>query len=166
MIRRISFAAKKSSVFPWLGAAALIVIVDQLSKFGAIKILATKAAISITSFFNLVLAYNKGAAFSFLAAEGGWQRYLFTGISLGVSIFLIYLLKKHAGQRLFCWGVSLILGGAIGNLIDRITYGHVIDFLDFHLNTWHWPAFNIADSAICLGALLFILDELRRVRKD
>jgi signal peptidase II len=166
MIRRIRFASKKPSMIPWLGAAALIVIIDQLSKFGAMKILATKATISLTSFFNLVLAYNKGAAFSLLAAEGGWQRYLFTGISVVVSIFLIYLLKKHAGQRLFCWGVSLILGGAIGNLIDRITYGHVIDFLDFHLDTWHWPAFNVADSAICLGALLFILDELRRVRKD
>ena len=166
MAKRNRFAARKASMVPWLGVAALIILLDQLSKIAASKLLATKGFLNITSFFNLVLAYNKGAAFSFLAAEGGWQRYLFTGISLAVSIFLVYLLRKHAAQRMFCWGLALLLGGAVGNLIDRLCYGHVIDFLDFHLGGWHWPAFNVADSAICLGVLLFILDELRRVGKN
>ena len=120
----------------------------------------------ITSYFNLVLAYNKGAAFSFLSDQGGWQRYFFTGIALAAAIYIIYLLKKHAGQRMFCWALALILGGAIGNVIDRLLYGHVVDFLDFHWTGWgHFPAFNIADSAICIGAALFIIDELRRVNK-
>jgi signal peptidase II len=112
-----------------------------------------------------VLTYNKGAAFSFLAAESGWQRYLFTAIAVAAVVFIIYLLKRHPGQRLFSGALALILGGAIGNLIDRVLYGHVIDFLDFHANNWHWPAFNVADSAICVGAAMFIFDELRRVRK-
>ena len=166
MVKRNRFASKKASLIPWLGVAALIVIFDQLSKIAASKLLAAKGFLKITSFFNLVLAYNKGAAFSFLASEGGWQRYLFTGISIAVSLFLVYLLRKHASQRMFCWGLALLLGGAVGNLIDRLWYGHVIDFLDFHLGGWHWPAFNVADSAICLGVLLFILDELRRVGKN
>jgi signal peptidase II len=166
MSKRNWSAARKSSMIPWLGVAALIIIFDQLSKIAATKLLASKGIIKLTSFFNLVLAYNKGAAFSFLAAEGGWQRWFFTGISIAVSVFLVYLLRKHATQKMFCWGVALLLGGAIGNLIDRVMYGHVIDFLDFHVGTWHWPAFNVADSAICLGAVLFILDELRRVRKS
>jgi len=120
---------------------------------------------SITSFFNLVLVYNKGAAFSFLAAESGWQRHLFTVIGIGAALYIIYLLKKHAGQRMFCCALALILGGAVGNVIDRVVYGHVIDFLDLFLGNWHWPAFNVADSAICTGAVLFVLDELRRVNK-
>ncbi|RJX33228.1 MAG: lipoprotein signal peptidase [Oxalobacter sp.] len=153
------------SMIPWLAVAALIVIVDQLSKIAISKLLAAKGFLKITSFFNLVLAYNKGAAFSFLASGGGWQRWFFTGISLAVSLYLLYLLKRHAAQRMFCWALTLLLGGAVGNLIDRVWYGHVIDFLDFHIGSWHWPAFNVADSAICLGVFLFILDELRRVRK-
>jgi signal peptidase II len=158
--------SSRTSMIPWLGIAATVVVLDQLTKIGALKLLAHKGLLKMTTFFNLVLAYNKGAAFSFLAAQGGWQRYLFTALSLGVSIFLIYLLKKHAGQRLFCWGIALVLGGAVGNLIDRLAYGHVVDFLDFHIGKWHWPAFNIADAAICLGVALFILDELRRVGKN
>jgi signal peptidase II len=120
----------------------------------------------VTGFFNLVLAYNRGAAFSFLADSGGWQRYLFGAIALIAVGFIIYLLRKNAGQRMFCWALALIMGGALGNLIDRIAHGHVIDFLDFYLaSVGHFPAFNIADSAICIGAGLFILDELRRVNK-
>jgi signal peptidase II len=86
-------------------------------------------------------------------------------LGIAAALFIIYLLKRNAGQRMFCWALSLVLGGAIGNVIDRIAYGHVIDFLDFHIRTWHWPAFNAADSAICVGAVLFVLDELRRVNK-
>ena len=166
MTRRHWFSSRRASMIPWLGIASFIVLADQITKFFAAELLAIDGFIRLTSFFNLVLAYNKGAAFSFLAAESGWQRYLFTGISVAASLFLLYLLKKHAAQRLFSWGVSLILGGAIGNLIDRILYGQVIDFLDFHVKTWHWPAFNVADSAICIGVLLFVLDELRRVSKN
>jgi signal peptidase II len=155
-----------SSLTPWLGLAAIIILLDQLSKITIAKLFTYGESLSITSFFNLVLAYNKGAAFSFLAAESGWQRYLFTAIGLIAAIFITYLLKQHAGQRLFCWALSLIMGGALGNVIDRVMYGHVIDFLDFHYKeTYHFPAFNIADSAICIGAALFILDELRRVKK-
>ncbi|MEA5098342.1 MAG: signal peptidase II [Burkholderiaceae bacterium] len=165
MARGIRFSATKSSMIPWLGIAAVAVLLDQLSKITAVKALATEGFIRVTSFFNLVLAYNKGAAFSFLAAESGWQRYFFTAISIGAAVYIVYLLRKHAGERLFCWALALILGGALGNLIDRVLYGHVIDFLDFHVGGWHWPAFNVADSAICIGALMFILDELRRVGK-
>ena len=152
-------------MIPWLGIAAFIILADQITKFAAVNSISAEGFVRVNSFFNLVLAYNKGAAFSFLASETGWQRYLLTGISAAASLFLFYLLKKHAAQKLFSWGVALILGGAIGNLIDRVLYGHVIDFLDFHIKTWHWPAFNIADAAICIGVLLFVLDELRRVGK-
>ena len=119
----------------------------------------------MTPFFNLVHVLNPGAAFSFLAGAGGWQRWFFSALAAGVSIFIVWMLKKNAQQRMFCWSLSLILGGAIGNLIDRVAYGHVIDFLDFHIGGWHWPAFNIADGAITIGAALFVLDELRRVNR-
>jgi signal peptidase II len=111
------------------------------------------------------MVYNKGAAFSFLSDQPGWQRYFFTGISTLASLFIVWMLKRNPTQRLFCWALALILGGALGNLIDRVAYGHVIDFLDFHLAGWHWPAFNVADSAITVGALLFVLDEFRRVNR-
>jgi signal peptidase II len=151
---------------PWLAIAAIVVVLDQITKIAITKSFAFGESLPLTSFFNLVLTYNKGAAFSFLAAESGWQRYFFTGIAVAASAFIIYLLKRNPAQRIFCWALALILGGAIGNLIDRILYGHVIDFLDFHVNNLHhWPAFNVADSAICVGAVMFILDELRRVRK-
>jgi signal peptidase II len=154
-----------TSLMPWLAIAAIVVVLDQITKIAITKSFTFGESLPLTSFFNLVLTYNKGAAFSFLAAESGWQRYFFTGIAVAASAFIIYLLKRNPAQRIFCWALALILGGAIGNLIDRILYGHVIDFLDFHVNNWHWPAFNVADSAICVGAVMFILDELRRVRK-
>lgn len=159
-------ATAQSSLTPWLGLAAIVILLDQVSKITVTRLFQYAETLSLTSFFNLTLIYNKGAAFSFLAAESGWQRYLFTAIGVMASLFITYLLKQHAGQRLFCWALSLIMGGALGNVIDRLMYGHVIDFLDFHYQElYHFPAFNIADSAICLGAGLFILDELRRVKK-
>jgi len=169
-------ATKKTSTFsskpasgsmaPWLGIAFIIILLDQLSKITISKLFVYGEEKVITSFFNLVLAYNKGAAFSFLANEGGWQRHMFTAIGVGAALYIIYLLKRHSGQRMFCWALSLILGGAVGNVIDRIWHGHVIDFLDFHWPSFgHFPAFNIADTAICIGAALFVLDELRRVNK-
>ncbi|NVD73897.1 lipoprotein signal peptidase [Duganella sp. BJB488] len=161
------FPTKSSgSLTPWLGIAAIVVLFDQLSKITITKTFQLGEEKVITSFFNLVLAYNKGAAFSFLQNSGGWQRYFFTAIALCAAAWIIVLLKKHGSQRMFSWALSLILGGAIGNVIDRILYGHVVDFLDFHWNgLGHFPAFNVADSAICIGAALFILDELRRVNR-
>jgi signal peptidase II len=161
-------ASPSTNLTPWLGIAAIVILLDQITKVTIIRLFTYGESKPVTSFFNLVLAYNKGAAFSFLAGESGWQRYIFTGIAVVAAVFIIYLLKRHAGQRLFCWALALILGGAIGNLIDRVIYGHVIDFLDFYLPNSglpHWPAFNVADSAIVVGAGLFILDELRRVGK-
>ncbi|WP_460839987.1 signal peptidase II [Noviherbaspirillum agri] len=158
-------ANPRTSLMPWLGIATIIVLIDQITKVTITRLFTYGESMPITSFFNLVLAHNKGAAFSFLATQGGWQRYFFTAIAVAAVIFIIYLLKKHAGQRLFCWALALILGGAIGNLIDRVLYGYVIDFLDFYVGQWHWPAFNVADMAIVGGAGLFIIDELRRVGK-
>lgn len=154
-----------NSLLPWMGIATIIVLLDQLSKITITRLFSYGESVAVTSFFNLVLVYNKGAAFSFLANQGGWQRWFFTVLGIGAALFIVHLLKRHAGQRMFCWALALILGGAIGNVIDRIAYGHVIDFLDVHVGGWHWPAFNVADSTICIGAVLFILDELRRVKK-
>jgi signal peptidase II len=120
---------------------------------------------AVTSFFNLVRVHNHGAAFSFLAAAGGWQRWLFTGIGLVATLFMLWMLRSHAGQTLFCLAISLVLGGAVGNVVDRLLHGYVIDFLDFFWGRWHFPAFNVADSAITLGAGLLILDEILRVRR-
>jgi signal peptidase II len=156
--------SSQSSMLPWLGVAAIALLIDQLSKITITKLFAYGDSITLTSFFNLVLVYNKGAAFSFLASETGWQRHLLTAVGIGAAVFILFLLKRHAGQRMFCWALALILGGALGNVLDRIMYGHVIDFLDVHAGGWHWPAFNVADSAICIGAVLFVLDELRRVK--
>ena len=119
----------------------------------------------MTNFFNVVRAHNTGAAFSFLAGAGGWQRWFFTGIGVVAAIFMVWMLKSHPGQKLFSFAIACILGGAIGNVIDRLLYGYVVDFLDFHWKTIHFPAFNIADSAITIGATCLILDELLRVRR-
>jgi signal peptidase II len=116
---------------------------------------------AVTPFFNLVLTHNKGAAFSFLASAAGWQRGLFIGIALIAIVVISVLLARHAGEKLFCLALALILGGAIGNVLDRIALGHVVDFLDFHIAGWHWPAFNLADSAISVGAVLLIVDSFR-----
>ncbi|MFC5475072.1 signal peptidase II [Paraherbaspirillum soli] len=161
-------SSKSSSQYglaPWLGIAALVLLLDQLTKITIVRLFSYGESHPVTSFFNLVLIYNKGAAFSFLGTESGWQRYLFTAIGICAALFIIFLLARHAGQRMFCSALALILGGAVGNVVDRIAYGHVIDFLDFHVRNWHWPAFNVADSAICVGAVLFVIDELRRVNK-
>ena len=168
MATKKTFSSKSgsASLTPWLGIAFIIILLDQLSKITITKLFVYGEEKVITSYFNLVLAYNKGAAFSFLDNQGGWQRYLFTGIGIAAALYIVYLLRRHGGQRLFCWALSLILGGAIGNVIDRLMYGHVVDFLDFHWKAFgHFPAFNIADTAICIGAALFVLDELRRVNK-
>jgi len=153
------------SLMLWLGIAAIVVLLDQITKITITKVFTYGEVKEITSFFNLVLVYNKGAAFSFLAGESGWQRYFFTVIGIAAAAGMIWMLRKHPGQKMFAWSLSLLLGGAIGNVIDRLAYGHVIDFLDFHVGGWHWPAFNVADSGIVLGAVLLVLDELRRVNR-
>ncbi|MFW5431620.1 MAG: signal peptidase II, partial [Methylophilaceae bacterium] len=117
--------------------------------------------LTMTSYFDLVRYHNEGAAFSFLADAGGWQKWFFTAISAIASIFIIYLLKKHSNEKLFCWSLALVLGGALGNLYDRVTLGYVVDFLSFHLNGMYWPAFNVADSAICIGVGLLLLDSFK-----
>jgi len=149
----------------WLALAAAIVAADQLAKLAAVHYLVVNKAITVTSFFNLVLVYNTGAAFSFLSQAAGWQRLFFIAIAAIASVWIVYLLRKYPHQRLFALSLSLVLAGAIGNLIDRIRVGAVIDFLDFHALGYHWPAFNVADSAITCGAALLVWDALRPRRK-
>jgi len=150
-----------SKTISWLILSAVIVVLDQATKFIAVRSLASAAPVEVTSFFNLVLVYNPGAAFSFLAEGTGWQRALFAVIAVAAAVWIVYLLRKYPHQRLFALALALILAGAVGNLIDRIAVGAVIDFLDFHAYGYHWPAFNVADSSITCGAVLLVLDALR-----
>lgn len=145
----------------WLALSALIAAADQLAKYAAVQYLAINKAVAVTPFFNLVLTYNSGAAFSILSDAAGWQRGLFIVIALTASVWIVFLLRKYPHQRLFALALSLVLAGAVGNVIDRILIGAVIDFLDFHALGYHWPAFNVADSAITCGAALLIWDALR-----
>ena len=154
-----------SGVWLWLGVALITLLLDQLTKIAVVGAFQLGEAMPVTSFFNLVRVHNPGAAFSFLADAGGWQRWFFTGLGMAAAGIMVYLLRMHTGQTLFCLALALLLGGAVGNVIDRMLYSHVIDFLDFYYGTWHFPAFNVADSAITLGAGLLILDELLRVRR-
>jgi signal peptidase II len=144
-----------------LAVSVVLVVADQWTKYAITSNLRYGESVAVTSFFNLVLVYNKGAAFSFLSDAGGWQRVFFIGITCVAIVVLSWLIAKHESEKLFRWGLTLILGGAIGNLIDRIAYGHVVDFLDFHFAGWHFWAFNVADSAITIGAGLLILDSFR-----
>ena len=152
-------------LLPWAAVAVVVVLIDQLTKYLVERSFDYGDVKPITAFFNLVLTYNNGAAFSFLASASGWQAHFLTAVGIAASLFILYLLARHGHQRLFALALALILGGAVGNVIDRIAYGHVIDFLDFHAGGWHWPAFNVADSAIVGGAALLIVDELLRVRR-
>ena len=158
-------SSSKSDLLPWLGLAFIVMLLDQFTKVLVLGYFHLGDSLTITSFFNLVRVHNAGAAFSFLAAAGGWQRWLFTGIGVVAVVFIVWMLKSHGGQKLFCFALALILGGAVGNVIDRVLHGYVVDFFDFHAAGWHFPAFNIADSGISVGAALLILDELLRVRR-
>jgi signal peptidase II len=159
-------AKGSKSMLPWLSLALLIFLLDQLTKVLVLGRFEHGQAQALTSFFNLVRVHNSGAAFSFLAGASGWQRWFFTGIAAAATVLILYLLKSHPTQRLFCFSLSCILGGAVGNAVDRLVHGHVVDFLDFHWAGWHFPAFNLADSAITVGAACLILDELMRVRRS
>ena len=165
MARSIKSSGNQQSFLLWMGTAALILILDQLTKVIAKGNLIEGISQPVTSFLNWTLVYNPGAAFSFLAQAGGWQRWFFTGLGLIAAVVMIWLIRKNPSQTLFCLAMSLVLSGAIGNVIDRILYGAVVDFVDLHYAGWHWPAFNIADSAITIGVILLILDEIKRVNK-
>ncbi len=141
-----------------LGIALVILSLDLATKYWVESTMVYGQQIPITGFFNLVLTYNTGAAFSFLSEASGWQRWFLSAIAFCASIVIVYLLHKYKAEKWFCLSLSFILGGAIGNLWDRITLGHVVDFLDFYIGDYHWPAFNIADSAIFIGAVLLIID--------
>lgn len=147
----------------WLWLAGLVLLLDQLTKAMVTdNLVAYRDVIPLTGFFNLVHVHNTGAAFSLFADQGGWQRAFFVVLASVAAGVILYLLRKTRGQPLFNAALALILGGAVGNLLDRVLYGHVIDFLDFYVGTWHWPAFNVADSAITVGAALLIWDSFRK----
>ena len=158
--------SSRASIWPWLGWALLILVADQVTKLLIVGSYRLGDFTTITSFFNIVRAHNTGAAFSFLAQAGGWQRWLFTGFGVLAALLIVWQLRAHPGQKLFSFALASILGGAIGNVIDRMVYGYVVDFLDFHAAGWHFPAFNVADAGISLGAVLLIVDELLRVRRE
>lgn len=149
---------RRSAIGLWIAIAVGVVILDQITKHIVLGRFQPGESLPVTPFFNLVLAFNTGAAFSFLANAGGWQRAFFIVIALGAVVVITWLLRRHHQERMFSLGLALILGGAIGNVIDRIWLGKVVDFLLFYYRDWAWPAFNVADSAITVGAGLLILD--------
>ena len=145
-----------------LAIATLVLLLDQLSKWSALSNLKLGIPEEVLPFMNWLLLFNPGAAFSFLAQSSGWQRWFFTILGLAASLYILWLLRKNQSNKMLSWALSLILGGALGNVLDRIMYGAVVDFIDLHYGNWHWPAFNIADSAICIGATLIVFSELRK----
>jgi signal peptidase II len=149
-------------MLPWLLLALGVVILDQVTKYGIHQTLTYGHAIEVYPFLNLVLVYNPGAAFSFLSDQAGWQKHVFIAIAAIASGWVIYLLARYPHRRLFSLALALILGGALGNLIDRVIFGAVIDFIDVHAAGYHWPAFNVADSAITCGAALLVFDSFRK----
>ncbi len=156
-----SVSRSRTGAILWFALALLVILADQASKAWANDVLAA-SWIRVTGFFNLVLLRNTGSAFSFLADAGGWQKLLFSAVAIGVSAAMAAVIWKHSAEKLAPAAAALVLGGAIGNLIDRLMLGSVTDFIDLHIGDIHWPAFNIADSAIVLGVIFFILIELRK----
>jgi signal peptidase II len=153
---------KNRSLTPYFLLAIFVIIIDQVSKLAIEANFSFQEFIPVTPFFNIGLTYNPGAAFSFLADHDGWQRWFFTVLSLVASIFIIVIMRKYRSQSPFCLGLAFVLGGAVGNLIDRVRIGKVVDFLDFYYQTYHWPAFNIADSAIFIGVAILLWDEFAK----
>jgi signal peptidase II len=156
----------------WLGLAVLVIVIDQITKTWVLDVFQLGDVRPVTSFFNLTRHHNSGAAFSFLAGASGWQRWFFIVLGLVATVFIVWMLKKYPTQRLFCFAVTMIMGGALGNVVDRALHGYVVDFLQFRFAVLepifrggYFPTFNVADSAITLGAVLLIVDELRRVRR-
>ena len=166
-------AAAARGLWPWLGLAALLFAADQATKLWILATYQLGDSTFVTGFFNIVRVHNTGAAFSFLADAGGWQRWFFTGVGVAAAVFIVWMLRSHPGEKLFAFALSCILGGAIGNVIDRLLHGYVVDWLDFHWELLsglfpggHFPAFNIADAAITVGAVSLILDEVLRWRRS
>ena len=156
-----------TNFYKWLSLSAIIIAIDLYTKHLVQQAFLYGEHLTVTSFFDLVRYHNEGAAFSFLADAGGWQRLFFTAVSVIASVVIIYLIQKNSGnksdgQKFFCFGLALVLGGALGNLYDRITLGYVVDFLSFHIDTHYWPAFNVADSAICVGVATLLLDSFKK----
>ena len=160
-----SGAKSSAGLWGWLALALAVIVADQFTKTLIVGWFQFGDSREVTSFFNLVRVHNVGAAFSFLAGASGWQRWFFVGLGSAASILIVWMLRRHAGQTLFCAAISLILGGALGNVIDRLLHGYVVDFIQVHYAGWYFPSFNVADSAITIGAILLVLDELLRVRR-
>ena len=150
----------------WFCLSGVIIAFDFITKLAVLRTLAPGESRAIAPFFNLVLVFNKGAAFSFLAGAEGWQTLFFAAIAIVASVVISLLIKKNQNKSLFCAALALILGGALGNLYDRLVYGQVVDFLDFHAAGWHWPAFNIADSAITIGAGILIVESFLQKKSN
>ena len=161
--------ATRSSSAPslalWLGLALVVIVLDQFTKTLILGYFQLGDSRQVTSFFNVVRVHNTGAAFSFLAGATGWQRWFFIVLGVVAAGFIIWMLRSHPTQKLFCFAVTMIMGGALGNVIDRLLHGYVVDFIQVHWRDSYFPSFNLADSAITLGAVLLIADELRRVRR-
>jgi len=156
----------KSLMTRWLSIATAVVLLDQLTKLMVVSQLAYQERISVLPFFSWVRWHNEGAAFSFLADAGGWQRWFFVVLAVGFSAFVVYELRRlPAGERAMGWVYALILGGALGNLVDRLNYGHVVDFILFHYQVYYFPAFNVADSALFCGAALWIMLMIMEYRR-
>ncbi|HZR02141.1 MAG TPA: signal peptidase II [Burkholderiales bacterium] len=155
---------RRMPTWGWIMLSFMVIAFDQLTKWLIQQTMVFGESLPISPFFNLVLVYNPGAAFSFLSSASGWQRELFIVIGLAASGLIVYLMRRHANDPVFCFALSLILGGAVGNVVDRFRLGAVVDFLDVHVGGYHWPAFNLADSAITCGAVLLIWDSLRKPR--
>jgi signal peptidase II len=173
MATKRSPSRSSTSLASWLGLSLLVIIIDQLTKLAIVARFQHGDGKTITGFFDLVRAHNNGAAFSFLHNAAGWQRWFFIALGIAAAGFFIWMLRQHAHQKLFAFAMAMLLGGALGNVIDRVWHGYVVDFLQFH---WpflapifpggYFPAFNVADSAITAGAIGLILDELLRVRRS
>ncbi|HZV63113.1 MAG TPA: signal peptidase II [Methylophilaceae bacterium] len=152
-----------TALHKWLGFSAVVLVLDLWTKHWIQAHIAYGEHVPVTSFFDLVLFHNEGAAFSFLAGAGGWQRFMFSLIAIIASVVIVYLLRKHPERKLFSLGLSLVLGGALGNLYDRVTLGYVVDFIFLHYQReYYWPAFNVADSAISGGVVLLLIDSFRK----
>ena len=164
--------SNNSTLFMWLAVAAIVVLADQVTKTLIVGHFDLGDSRPVTDFFSLVRAHNKGAAFSMLSDASGWQRWMFTALGLAVSIGIVWMIRSHPTQKLFCFAVTMVMGGALGNVIDRLLHGYVVDFLQFRFgwlsplfNGGYFPSFNLADSAITLGAICLIVDELLRVQR-
>ncbi|HSW20883.1 MAG TPA: signal peptidase II [Ramlibacter sp.] len=162
----IGASVGSGGMMPWLALALLVFLADQFTKVLILGYYRLGDSTTVTSFFNVVRVHNSGAAFSFLASASGWQRWFFTAVGVAAALFILWLLRTHAGQKLFSFSMACLLGGAVGNVVDRLMHGYVVDFIQLHWRGWYFPSFNVADMAITAGAIGMILDELLRVRRS